>query len=82
LYSTKKKGENRLDLWYTDGDTLKFFHIRQPNPSTAYDPVNNILTFNDADCLVAIRDGTGEHYKDYTTASATVEFSYVPLPED
>lgn len=82
MYTTKKKGENRLDLWYADGDTLKYFMIRQPNPSDAYDPDTNTLTFDGADCIVAIRDGTGEHYKDYTPASATVELSYKPIPEE
>ena len=76
LYTTKKKGENRLDLWYTDGDTTKYFCIRQPNPSEAYNPTANTLTFDDAYCIVAIRDGSGEHYKNYTPASATLKFSY------
>ncbi len=81
LYTTKKHGENRIDLWYADDDTLKCFVIRQDNPNDAYDPESNTLTFDGADCIVAIRDGTGEHYKDYTPASATVEISYEPLPE-
>ena len=75
LYSTKKHGENRIDFWYEDGDVRKFFHIRQPNPSNAYDPENRTLTFDDAESIVAIRDGTAENFTDYTPASATVQFS-------
>jgi len=101
LYTTKKKGENRLDLWYTDpehnieydengeivlteGPVKKCFVIRQSNPNDAYDPNADppTLTFDNADyCIVATRDGTGEHYKDYAPASAIVTFSYKPLPE-
>ena len=84
MYTTKKKGENRIDLWYTDEGVPKCFVIRQSNPNDAYDPKSNTLTFDNAEyCIVAIRDGSGENYTDYSylLPSAIVTFSYVP-PED
>ncbi len=78
-YSTKKHGENRIDFWYMDDGVEKFFHIRQPNPSNAYDPVNRTLTFNEASTsLVAIRDGTGDNFTPYDGASVIVHFSDCP----
>ena len=75
LYSTKKHGENRIDFWYTDDGVDKYLMIRQPNPNNAYDPGTRTMTLVDAESLVAIRDGTGENYTDYTPSSAQVEFS-------
>jgi len=72
MYSTKKRGENRIDFWYTNAEGVdKFFHIRQANPNNAYDPETRTMTLINADALIAIRDGTGETYWEFT-ASATV----------
>jgi len=71
MYSTKKRGENRIDFWYTADGVDKFFHIRQANPNNAYDPETRTMTLVNADALIAIRDGTGETYWEFT-ASATV----------
>jgi hypothetical protein len=77
LYGTKKHGENRIDFWYTDVSGVdKYLMIREPNPNDAYDPDARALTFDgvDTECIIAIRDGTGENYDEYPGVSATVVF--------
>jgi len=71
MYSTKKRGENRIDFWYEDDGDPKYIMIRQANPNDAYDPETRTMTLSDAYALLAYRDGTGETYWEFT-ASATV----------
>jgi len=90
LYSTKKRGEYRIDFMYTDlSDRLpKVLIMRKANPNDAYDPLSRTLTLDIIDCddpenncdssyefaIIAIRDGTGENFTNYAPAYVTVTF--------
>ena len=47
LYSTKKKGENRIDFKYTDVDGVnKCLVMRKGNPNMAYNPLTTTMTLD------------------------------------
>ncbi len=75
LYSTKRKGENWIDFYYTDNNNYeKYIVIRQANPNDAYNPVERIMTLDNA--YVFLRNKTLDiNWDGYCTASATVNFS-------
>jgi hypothetical protein len=75
LYGTKKKSENRIDFHYTDDGVDKAFIIWAEPNTGAYDESTGIMTLDNCHAIIAIRDGTGDNYTDYTPSSATVVFS-------
>jgi hypothetical protein len=75
LYGTKKKSENRIDFIYTDTDGKQKKLIIWDG---VYD--GSTLILDGCPALIGVVDQP--EYTDYTPASAIVEFSYEPPPED
>ena len=75
LYGTKKKSENRIDFIYTDTDGIQKKLIIWDG---VYD--GSTLILDGCPALIGVVDQP--EYTDYTPASAMVEFSYEPPPED